>query len=161
MKTILLLALLWLPAAQAYINEPYIDPPNPDSKSVVELIIETGGCHVVYGDPSFVQLIKQNVIDIKISVIEQQGFLCNYPQLNFFHDIGVLAEGEYTLHLYKHQDVTPPVPDELIYTIQLRVSRAPALPVPLLNGWGLAVLALSLMLLGGWWYRRLQVRDEV
>ncbi len=162
MKPLLLLALLWLPAAQAYINEPYIDPPNPDSRTDINILVDVGVCNGVYASPpSFHEIDGYNInlyvyfIDLTVSST------CVLPEGTYYYGLGAISPGSYTLNLIKKDKNNPMSPDELLYTIQFSVSRAPALPVPLLNGWGLVVLVLSLMLLAGWWYRRLQVRDEV
>ncbi len=161
MKAILLLILLWLPAAQAYINEPYIDPPNPDSRTPIEMVVEGGICHGITVRPPPFHTVSGSQVDVTITFIETSGILCNYPEGSYRYPLGQLPAGDYTLNLYKHLEVDPPVADELIYTIQFSVARAPVLPVPMLNGWGLGGMVVSLMLLGGWWHRRLQWNKEL
>ena len=146
-----LLLVLSAQTAHAFFDPPYITPAAPAAGEMVTVNIRGGICDSIVGTPGYPQITQNgNVIRFLVFGVRTEDIdYCNYPVGTATFPVGAYPAGSYTLQFDLLYDDYPfGLTIAILGVVPFTVTGAPASVVPAPTNSPLALLALSLALVG-------------
>ncbi len=104
LATIALAAALTSSPAKAFIEDPFVTPTIPTSRTPISVNVHAGGCHGFFDQVDEAELVVTGPAELQLitdgAVPEPGHPFCIYPDYVYRFDIGMLPTGSYTLRLF-------------------------------------------------------------
>ena len=97
------------PAAQAFVEDPYIVPAHPTPETPIWVHVRMGWCHASLDavDGAELQVIAPGQLRLITNgiVLDPGHPFCNGPPFTYRFDVGTLPTGSYTLQIFIRDDI--------------------------------------------------------